>query len=539
MQGACFQDNKETVFLISKKQRVKNLFQGYCFVGKDYVSGSEGALAFQKEKGACVPVGEDGCYVTADTDSNGDVRISTDFYGYKKVFYYWDESFWAVSNSIFILCEHLKENGVRITPNYGQLAAIRLSNSALNQLPSFYTYVNGVKLLPLGVSLIIGDSGVCFEKIPKKECTYSYESELENFLDIWVSRFETLMNDSRIKITSDITGGLDSRVIFAILHFAASRLGVSPEGKVRLKCGSVRGDTADLDVARIVCRTFGMPLNSRPVGSAPPLDGYNSYITWKCLSLGSYHPIYMPNYLPDSFNISFSGGGGENYRPFYEKFMKSKSIDRFVDSNSSRVHPEWLSYQFREEIQESFSLISENSGEESDPLMLHYQHFRNRFHAGRAPQSTVTFNALGSWSLNNVANLAGVERLGSAQIYFDIINSLCPKLLDISFDKPEKSPSDSVLKGLAEIKLGVSPSPGAVYAGKERYHERCNGEGEKLSFLEADFHTACRNPFVRSFWGDDFIEENKRVLELAVRDGKLKHAVDGQGISAIIASSVF
>ena len=211
------------VFLFSSKtQNPDRFFQGYFFHDRDYVFGPAGFEAFREKTGLDRVVREDGCYVLAEKNSEG-FKLSADYSGYKKLFYFWDNGFWAVLNSLFQMVEHLREHRYPVLPNIPQLAAIATEGrfypsgrgSFFSQMTCFDTIVRGVRLVPVDCALQIGASGARLEKTPYHPCADDYRDRLGHFLNTWIARLHTLMQRPSAQIASDLTGGLDSRAVFA------------------------------------------------------------------------------------------------------------------------------------------------------------------------------------------------------------------------------------------------------------------------------------------------------------------------------------
>ena len=143
------------------------LFQGYCFIGADYIFGDIGRQKYFNAKGTDISGGEDGCYISA-LKAEECFSFSSDFSGFKKIFYYWSNKIWVVSNSIYLIAQHLKKSNVPLQVNASQLASIGVSRDLFcNQLYSTKTFIEGIRLLPLNHTLKISKSGYNFIKIPR------------------------------------------------------------------------------------------------------------------------------------------------------------------------------------------------------------------------------------------------------------------------------------------------------------------------------------------------------------------------------------
>lgn len=505
-------------------------FQGYAMVGTDYISGTEGARAYEDRRGSRVGAGEDGCYVSV-VRSGDDFVFSVDFAGNMKLFYTWTEDHWAVSNSLTTILEHLKQNGVQLSPNFAQLKAAGYGKKAsvLNQLTSHSTIANNIRLAPLGATLTVGRAGMKLQRL-KEQPSVDYRSSLQNFCSLWTSRIVTLL-DAGVAVSSDLTGGIDSRSVVAMLQ--AARENSRPDiPKVSIRSGIIRGDTSDLEIATRIASYLQFPINPAPKPSTTLLKGESSYDAWYRLSLGSYHPIYFPGADTDAMVASLGGGGGENHRPFYA----AQDFDAFVSSTARQVTPSWLAAQFSSEMHNSKRQINAHQSG-IDPIILHYRNFRNRFHTGLAAQFSVKFTPLGSKYLEAASNSLSKAGAFSPNINFDIIGSTTPELLDFDFDDVAKAPTEADMKALTQVELEITPGE-AFVADTSTTESSHNGNSRPIELLRADFRDSLKHTSVSEFWGEQWLTKTQETLTEAVDNGRFAHATDGQPIGAVIASRI-
>lgn len=518
----------DTTFLVSKAtNNPDRLFLGYCFAGRDYIHGSSGAEAYTKHTGNTIEAGEDGCYITGVRVGSRH-RLATDYWGYKKLFYFHDREFWAVSNSILRLVQHLRERGIRVLPNYAQLAAMT-GGTPTRQLSSFATPADGVHLLPPDCSLEIGDDKAILHREVRARGRGDYRERLSEFAETWISRIETLLVHSRMRLSSDLTGGMDSRCVFALLLHALHRLGGQQEAALRVNCGAIKGDMRDLKIATRICARYGTPLNSELL-PAMRRTGLEAYSAWKHLCLGQYGPVYFPNASMDPELVCLMGGGGENVRRFYP----DESIDAFAARCASSITVPWLRHQFTDDIFRAMEYIRGSQPVHND-LILHYTYFRSRFHAGRAPQYRTVFNPLGSRLLAETAEAAGFERVDVSQLHYDIMSTQ-PDLLRIPFGDPSAAPSARVLSGLTDISVSQQPNPGKVFIDPPTSHEPSGDSAAPLVCFQREFRAARANSFVRDFLGEPYLQKADTALTAAVANGRFRHANDGQPAGVALAA---
>ena len=531
-------------------------FQGYCFVDADYIFGLEGAEKYHRITGKRIGSGEDGCYITANKEYENYI-FGSDHSGFKKIFYYKNPitKNWVVSNSINLMVEHLSEHGIRVSPNYEQLVFMAAKGSFAQQLVSFNTIAAEIMLLPINTSLKIGKE--CLEinrNASEISLEKSYEELLYNFVEIWVSRFKTLLSNDKLFISQSITGGVDSRAVFALSHLARQEVKVYADYK--LICTLTRGDPIDIDIAQKICSHYDYELNNKDnhtVNKKVKLTNLQKYEVWKDTSLGIYRPIYFPNKGINAFNITIGGGGGENHRPFYGKNIKASADDRFdlfidrfcqnIDYNYlNNCEKDNLNNLLKQDMDMTIEHLSQQpENQHLDKLVIHYRHFRNRLHAGLFPQYRSAITPLSSKLLDCIANEENIDKLENSQILYDLIN-LVEGLLDFSFDRQDKEPTANNLKDLVKIKKDMKYVEGKSYIGNVDNtsfpQEKEQGGSNPLFYLNKDFEAACESSFVKSVWSEEFIESAQEIMTKALLAGRLTHATDGMEISTIISTAM-
>lgn len=531
-----------TTFVFAKNLDNPNVFfQGYCFVGNDYIYGQDGALKYYSENYKEIPAGEDGCYISVENEGAG-YKFKNDYHGYKKIFYYWSEKEWAVSNSISLIVKYLRNRGVSVKPNYSQLAAMSANGMLMQQLMTYDTIVRNIHFLPSGCTLKIGDKlSPVIEKNENKVNDLSYEQSLSLYINVWVSRMETLLISNKVKVSADLTGGVDSRVILAMLLAAKKRLNGENIYFPRLGCGSIAGDLKDLEIAKLICNAFSLELNGPTYKNSNILSSEESLASWRDLCLGIYHPIYLPKKAANPLMIHFGGGGGGNHRQVYDKNNLFSTKEDAIEYYSQSISPKWLSLEFEQSLYETFKYIELTTGSDNVQSLLieHYRSFRNRLHAGRSPQYSVTFSPLGSSYLDVASSTLGVHQKKSAQVNYDVIASLKYELLNLPFDKDNKKPTKNTLECLTIVDIDSLPNPGKIYAHEGVVASDNKKKVDRFDKLNDEFRHAADTKFSKEFWSNEFISTASATMKKAKENKKFRHAIDGQPISCIIASSLF
>src|SRR5690625_4761001 len=122
-------------------------FQGYCFIGNDFITGPEGAHHYQQTTGNRITPALDGCYLVTHHHDDA-YTFDVDFSGYMILYYYHDGTSWAVSNSLATIIDHLRDHDIPVSPNYTHPAATAGRGMASSQLFSLQTPVQGIQVVP-------------------------------------------------------------------------------------------------------------------------------------------------------------------------------------------------------------------------------------------------------------------------------------------------------------------------------------------------------------------------------------------------------
>lgn len=534
-----------TYLFSSFKENPEFFFQGYCFIGNNYIYGFEGANSYMQETSNSVNPGQDGCYITVEKKGDN-YLFGSDYSGYKKVLYFKDpitES-WAVSNSLNLLVNHLRENSIEVTPNFSLINLMSQIETSTQQPISYNTIANEIKLLPLNTTLEIGNKVLIINKI-LIDNDKSYKELMVDFIEVWSSRFATLMTDGSLNITQALTGGLDSRAVFALSSLAKEHISDTVNANYKLICGLTKGETIDLDIAQTISDNYGYTLNDEKVkkASSIKLDNMERYKNWKDISLGLYRPVYFPDTAIDPYSISIGGGGGETYKPAYGNYMKPNNFDGLINNLIRKVGVTELEVQIENDLRNTLNQLNYiNNSKDLDHLILHCVHFRTRFHAGLFPQYKVTFTPLSSSYLKHMSTNENIEKIKDSQVLYDLIN-LVDGLLGFPFDDIYKEPKVYNITNLLKIDRPINIEVGKVYIddkalSKMEYNLE-NNSNQPLELLKEDFDSACQKKLVKSVWGNEFISKAESMLNLAISQGKFRYASDAGVVSAIISTSLF
>lgn len=359
-----------------------------------------------------------------------------------------------------------------------------------------------------------------------------YGDALREYLTSWVGRMATVLQ-SDLSMSSELTGGQDSRAVLALM-LAAARL-IGPDSTQRINFTSNRAQTADFEIARQIAERFHLRFMTwSDDRHGPPLLGLaEAYGKWKSLCLGVYAPIYFPGSRPVPTSIVFGGSGGEGHRRFYPDI----GLDRFLAHRRHYIPSAAHFRTLKNDIAEDLALLQQGSDAAIEPMVLHYRHFRDRCHGGRTPQYTNLLSPLSSASLRKASSLCTPEQLDRRQVMADILINASRELASMPFDSPKKSFDtrhfDEVLDASDAIR--TARTSGRVFAAEPM--PRANGDFTKqkaLCLLRDDFLSHYDTMRRTGFFPQDYLEKAKTMAEEAAQNGRLSHPVDGCAISHVI-----
>jgi hypothetical protein len=445
-----------------------NFFDGYAFFGVDLVIGRKGFEDFSKEH-ITYNSYEDGNYILIDKISEDKYRLSRDYHGYYPLFYYDAGDYWCVSNSIIYIVEHLNDKGISLSYNESNVEIWKSELALALQLTSHNTFVNEIKVLPVNRDIFLvkdGENNQIYitkrEKSPEIE--ESYKAALKNCLEIWRSRYLTVLSNKEIALHQDLTGGLDSRCLLSFM-MNNTEVAKDTESDNRLKINSNPKHTEDFKVARRIASIFNFNLNTKidKKYNLEKISSEESFAVWKYFNVGRYSPIVFP---PTDFRskwVEIGGEGGEENRPFYSgNYKKHSTFSEHIESykglfSSDDRHLKWVS-----QVAQSTSVLRQND-EKKDISILHYREFRSTCHSIKNPRSRMKFAVLGSKYFDQLGRLSSEFAIKSGQIVYDIIYNNCDKLLYIPFDEHYKGMSDKNVSILPTVDVKKAIQGGKIY----------------------------------------------------------------------------
>ncbi len=512
------------MFLVSSfEPRPTNSFYGLCFDGADLIIGAEGAARFHSSRHGTIAPGLDGSYIALST-SGEETTVGTDYAGYQKLFYFSDGPVWAVSNSFLAIVEHLRDRHVPIKVEEHHLAAWFLTLSFGNQLTCFKTCVRGLRLLPAGKVIVISDGRLSTRALPRTAAPETYEDSLARFIRTWTSRLRTVLA-SDLGIVSEITGGRDSRIVLGLLRRAARR----DLSRVGFACGP-RGE--DLPVAGELAKRFGFALNQLPpTRSIATADAYRN---WKLHNLGVYGPVYFPGSRYRQAFLRLNGAGGEAHRSFYPE----RPIEEYLDSRLRKLPSPDLAAKLKSDILADVAMLQ--ADEDLDPLILHYRHFRDRIHGGRASLSVMASSPLASRILRECSARQPREFIRSDRMILDLLYNVDPELAEQPYDTPKKALTDDVKRSLIrlpESDLDTDAVGEVFWAGPPELASGRFDPAAAIAIFVDEYRAALLNVGSTSLFPSEYLQQASDKLEAALTAGRFGHAIDAQSATHVILAA--
>lgn len=408
-------------------------FIGYAFVGHNLIVGRKGYRDYLNDSRNGILPGEDGSYFLC---SGSDMRclFGSDFNGNQRVFYYSCQGRWAVSNSFTLLFEHVIRKGWSTTFNGVSALSFQLTGNVGRTLVGNSTLIEEIHLVPTKCYLEINRAtGECRELPVKGWLTgrENYSELLSTCCSVWASRAFSIL--AHTDCLADVTGGRDSRVIFALISRVIDSF---PGLKSSIKFRSSEAHEEDFDVAKVLAGHKGLTLNRQGFVKDNSLSSEERYWLWKAGNLGVYYPVYFPFSNHTAPQVRFYGAGGENFRPFFEE----KSVAEMVRSKTRKIkgpkREEYIDF-FINDVRRSTSLHSENIPD----IVAFYREYRGRFHFGRHTHYNFMVSPLSSKYSDALASVCSEEDILSSQVLFDLAFTFDSTIALIPYDSLEKQPS--------------------------------------------------------------------------------------------------
>lgn len=308
---------------------------------------------------------------------------ASDPFGQQALFYYYEpcSKSWAISNSYQLLKQRLEKLGVPLTADLGAAASFFIDGPTGAQLNANATPIREIRAVPLAHyvvvdlkagTLLLTDSGLSdlmHEIYPRG--SRAYRDAMVEWVSTWSGVVRALCEQSGYQFQSDLSGGTDTRTMFAL--YLAAGLNLSNIQFV----SNTRADT-DYAVAQQVSETFGFGLNERRMVPSVKLSLKDTLRHWRFGNFGVYRPLYLNSVSFKSERIKVHGGGGGCLKRLFSK----KATAQVSRIRKLYRGPKPLLDAVIENYKSGYDELG-CSMKDASAMDQHYWHFRNRYHNGR------------------------------------------------------------------------------------------------------------------------------------------------------------
>ena len=372
--------------------------------------------------------------------------------------------YFALSNSFYMLVEHLKED-YTLTLNKDYCNHI-LCNS-LTSLSYQETPVREIKLIDKDSNIIISNNTINYQLRDYKENSIKLDSEEGfNVLDKWFYKWTALFRNIKLhtnNISVDLSGGFDSRVIFMLMAESGINLN---DIRVNTVNDDLHTHREDYEIASELAKYYNIKLNKKLD------DNRLLYYSLEDVVNMAYHnmmgfnkEIYFRNAKKEEKVYRVGGGGGEGVRSYWD-YNESEFIN--MNINYANRYPKLVQREMKSSIEhiikDSINLIKEKydiTDDDSKLLALAmYREIRCRSHFGKSSvgfyfSNDIVINPLIDpviRSLRLTDDNCSDKNLLFALIY----TRYCPYLLSVRYDgrrQIEKSTIEYAEKINAKFKV--------------------------------------------------------------------------------------
>jgi hypothetical protein len=280
------------------------------------------------------------------------------------------------------------------------------------------------------------------------------------------------------RVTVDITGGVDSRLVLATILTSGVDL-----SDINFVCA--KGDNKDYHVASLLARKLGINIKNKSYtyGQGSQEDLYNF---WKIGNLGVYNPVYFPNSTRPQSLLHFHGACGECFRDFYGS-TASVYLEGVARSQKDCNAIHSLNRKFGK------ALYFIDSPIDTKMVMFdYYINYRSRFHFGRSAFRNLNeylISPLSSPYLLAAFSMLSTKEKENGALILDIFQACCPELLDVTFDEESKNFSRTQIENSRCYGIKRESRPlfeFKVYYNEEPRQEKTEKKQSMIDFMIND-----------------------------------------------------
>ncbi len=468
-----------------------------------------------------------------------DIVITQDNFGAFGIYIYENDFYFAVSNSLYLLADHVKRtHTLSINRDYCYAYAV-LGQSTFAFTQTIY---NEIKMLPRNTILHINKAGRTYriEKTDLRERTVPINSkEAIDILDGWIYRWSSFFYsavEQDVKIMADLTGGYDSRLsVLPLLVSGADLRGVHFNSNESAK--------ADLKVAEEIGKKYGFAVNENGANEKIPFSLYDTLMASFIAKLGCFNLTYPIPGRRLKKTIHINGYAGEI---IYDRW--NKSFHRFVFEKS--LESIRAPFRLRFKVLKAIKKMLNESAKEMDAWygkaskrsninsLRMFTDVRTRLHFGR---HMVTNYINNRFSVNPILDpellkidfiVKGVDSqyLLPALIY----ERFCPELALIRFNNNKGKGYDETIRRYVKNISDKYPYEKKTLEPKNVIELREDRELDNESVEQGDFNSVVKNAFLTEKVCNLISDFSfKGLYDILVMDVKLREHIDYPVMSAV------
>lgn len=322
-------DTKQTIVItngiVHEAGKKKILFSGEGMIETQYVSGMEAAKLLKIPGQAEQFFGAIGTFTMLELEPER-IRVSTDYFGFGRLFYLITERNSIISNRYHLLLKLMDQLEI-VRELYIEKIKVLLSTVSIQFLQQNMTRemnIRGIKQL-LPESCLEREAGETWEEksSPLRQDMLAvpifhrceYKKKLKQAANDILQNLKTILSNPEIEnAVVDVTGGLDSRVVYAAL----TQL---PEYREKLR--TYTKDTPfckDLEIALMLNSMYQFPWDALPE-LWEEQEEKQIRQQFRSIYIGTYYSYRrVRNFRKAKHQIRFTGGGGDFIaRPYYSR----------------------------------------------------------------------------------------------------------------------------------------------------------------------------------------------------------------------------